>query len=167
MARNHYWQYLLNEEGQPIEDADITVTLAGTSTAAYVFEAESGGVATITPGITTSSTGYFEFWIGDSRETNGYAKTQKFKIQWAKTGISTQNIDNVDVFPNIPSFTSNYSSSTSWTVVHELNSSALVVTAWVDDRVKTHLATIARVDDDNLTVTWNAPSAGSVNIVAC
>ena len=168
MARYHYWQYLLNEEGQPIGDADIEVTLGGSTTEAYVFTAESGGVATTTPSITTNTTtGYFEFWIGDNRETNGYVKTQKFRIQWSKTGITTQDIDHINVFPNTPTFAEAYTSSTSWSVAHELNSSALLVTCWVSERVRTDSASIARVDDDNITVTWPSASAGSIAIMAC
>ena len=115
MARAHYWQYLLNTEGQPIPNADIIVYNAGTDVKAYVFDSETGGIAddhtgTIINGIIPSSphslpphtktdaNGFFEFWIGDHTEINGYQAGLKFKIAWSKTGsISPGEIDNVDI----------------------------------------------------------------------
>ena len=98
MARSHKWYYLLNEEGQPIESATVNIYQAGTVTSAWYYTQETGG-SSIQTAITTDSNGYFEFWIANSNETNGYENTQKFKILWSKTGIASGNIDNVDVLP--------------------------------------------------------------------
>lgn len=99
MARSHYWQYLINEEGQPIESANIRIYKAGGTTPAYVYTQEVGGTATNSiPQVTTNSNGFFEFWIADASDTLGYAPSQKFKIQWQKTGITTGTIDNVNIF---------------------------------------------------------------------
>ena len=46
MSRFHYWQFLINKEGQPIPDANITVNLAGTDTSAYVYFDEFGSNTT-------------------------------------------------------------------------------------------------------------------------
>ncbi|HRR48403.1 MAG TPA: hypothetical protein P5293_00285 [Bacteroidales bacterium] len=87
MARTHFWHFLQNEEGQPINEAEISVYLANSSTPAYVYLAESGGTATnVTPQVTTRSDGYFEFWIADALEEYGYTG-QKFKIAWSKPGV--------------------------------------------------------------------------------
>jgi len=99
MARRHYWQFLVTDEGNPIENAEITVYLAGTETTAYVYSDELGGVAVNTdPQVNTSRKGYFEFWIADENELNGYPYTQKFKIAWNAAGISAGYIDYIDVF---------------------------------------------------------------------
>jgi hypothetical protein len=87
MARVHFWQYLRNEEGQPVEGGTIGIYLAGTSTAAYIYTQESGGTASNTvPQLTTDADGFFEFWIADSTDTHGYSG-QKFKITWEKAGV--------------------------------------------------------------------------------
>lgn len=95
--RQHYWQYLLNTEGQPIQGASISIFEAGTDIPIYVYSQEVGGTPTNTsPQITTGLDGYFEFWVADAADTvYGYSGI-KLKIQWSKTGINTAYIDNVD-----------------------------------------------------------------------
>ncbi len=138
MARVHYWQFLLNEEGIPVPAADITIYLANTESPAYVYTAESGGTATLTvPQATTDSNGYFEFWIGDSDETTGYSVPQKFKIAWDKTGVAEGWIDNLDILPNAPRYFRE--TITTWTsgatgyfydLTHGLNNSYPLVRVW-------------------------------------
>ena len=93
--RAHYWQFLINTEGQPIQDANISVYIANTTIPASIYQSEYGGsiVPTI-PQFSTTPEGYFEFWV----DTSDYAGDTKFKIAWEKTGISTGFIDFVDVF---------------------------------------------------------------------
>jgi len=99
MARRHYWQFLVTDEGNPIENAEITIYIAGTSDPAYVYTDEIGGIATNTaPQTYTSRKGYFEFWIADTTEANGYFFDQKFKIGWKSPGVSAGYIDYIDVF---------------------------------------------------------------------
>lgn len=98
--RTHYWQYLVNEEGQPVNEADISIYLNGTSTAAWVYSQESGGSATnSSPQVQTNDEGYFEFWVADETESHGYAGTQKFAIEWSKPGvISDGGINDIIIY---------------------------------------------------------------------
>ena len=138
MARIHFWSYMLNDEGQALQDADVSILLAGTETAADVYLQESGGSATdVAPQVTTNSEGYFEFWIGDVNEIAGYATPQKFKLKWEKVGVATGQIDFIDILPNAPRFYS--ATTTSWTsgasgfyfdVVHGLNNQFPLVQAY-------------------------------------
>ena len=99
MARRHYWQFLVTDEGNPIENANIEVYLAGTDTAANVYFAETGGLPSNTiPQTVTSKKGYFEFWVSDNTDTNGYEYSQKFKVGWSATGVAVGHIDYIDVF---------------------------------------------------------------------
>lgn len=99
MARRHYWQFLVTDEGNPIENAEITIYIAGTEDTAYVYLDEVGGTAVNTePQTFTSRKGYFEFWIADTTESNGYFFDQKFKIGWKSPGVSAGYIDYIDVF---------------------------------------------------------------------
>jgi hypothetical protein len=138
MARIHFWSYLLNEEGQPLQNADVTVYLAGTVVPADIYLQEAGGTYTdVEPQLTTNSEGYFEFWIGDVEEVAGYATPQKFKLVWEKIGVATGLIDFIDILPNAPRF---YSQTiTAWTsgasgyyadVGHGLNNQFPVITVY-------------------------------------
>jgi len=116
--RIQYWSFLLNEEGQPIENAEVWVYLAGTTTAADLYSSENG-VYSSSPyqltfnseeggsqNIVTDANGFFNFWIGDMDETNGYQIDQKFKLKWYKANITEGSIDNITIlFFNGISFT--------------------------------------------------------------
>jgi len=97
--RYHFWQFLLNQEGQPINNASISVFFAGTTTPVSIYTGElTSDVISIAPQITTTANGYFEFWIGDEAEPSGYDRGTKFKIQWERAGISSGIVDNIEVF---------------------------------------------------------------------
>lgn len=111
MARVHQWFTILNENGEPLQNANFFVYLAGGTTtsgdatyAANLFDRESGGTAfqSYRGGsdiIQSDTNGFVEFWIADEGEASGYATDQKFKYVWNATGITEKTIDNVDVFP--------------------------------------------------------------------
>ncbi len=138
MARIHFWSYMLNEEGQPLQGADVTVMLAGTIVPADIYLQEAGGASTdVAPQLVTNSEGYFEFWIGDVSEIAGYATPQKFKLVWEKAGVSSGLIDFIDILPNAPRFFDQ--TTTSWTsgasgfyfdVQHGLNNQFPLVQAY-------------------------------------
>ena len=99
MARLHYYKWLTNQEGQPISNADIYVYLAETEAAITLYTSEIGATTVSTgPQLTTNNLGYFEFWIGDSNDTNGYSRNQKFKVEWIRAGIEEGYIDNISLF---------------------------------------------------------------------
>lgn len=98
--RYHWFGFVINEEGQPVEDATIKVYLAGTETLAVLYNQETGGSTNnqSSSHILTNGSGYYEFWIADSSESYGYNRDQKFKISWEKTGVTDGTIDYIDVF---------------------------------------------------------------------
>lgn len=99
MARIKWFSYLLNDEGQPIEGASISIYLAGTTTAVTIYTSESEvGTISSAPHLVTNEDGYFEFWVGDSSDINGYASTQKFKIAFTKTGVVSGFNDYISIF---------------------------------------------------------------------
>jgi len=104
MARVHYWHYIVDEEGRPLENCDIRFYLQDNQTTeAKIFTHPSLGISTTTSSalIKTDGNGFFEFWIGDEFETNGYSASQKFYLTWSRAGIFQGGIENVDVFPPI------------------------------------------------------------------
>ena len=99
MARRHYWQFLVTDEGNPIENAEISIYIAGTEDPAYVYTDEYGPAGSSSdPQVKTSRKGFYEFWIADKQEPNGYFLETKFKIAWSAVGVQTGFIDYVDVF---------------------------------------------------------------------
>ncbi len=111
MARTHVWKFLVNQAGEPIENASIYITLAGTEEAVWVYFDEFGSAGSRTaPQVSTLDNGYFEFWIDeledfdpdgtvDNTDAVSYGFSQKFKIRWQKVGIANGYVDYVDVFP--------------------------------------------------------------------
>jgi hypothetical protein len=92
MSRAKYWQYLLNQEGQPIDHATVVIYDAGTYDAAVIYETET--TLTVIPSATMATTdaGYFEFWV----DPNDYPTGMKFDIAWSKPGsITAGGVDGV------------------------------------------------------------------------
>ena len=100
MARVKWFGYLLNEQGQVIPGASISIYLAGTETPATIYTSESGSdIIQIPPQLTTNADGYYEFWMGDTSEDFGYSSFQKFKIAWEKPGIAEGYNDYISILP--------------------------------------------------------------------
>ncbi len=99
--RYHFWQFLIDETGAPIKNAEINIFLAGTDTPLYVYFNETGPDGTNKiPQLYTNANGLFEFWVGmvDSDE-HGYTADTKIKISWSKMGVFDGQIDYINVFP--------------------------------------------------------------------
>lgn len=105
MARVGFWQYVVDEQGRPIENAIIRFYLSDNpAQEADIFTHASLGVPTTTSavGMKTDGNGFFEFWIGDEFEDiGGYISTQKFKLTWERAGILLGSISNIDVYPPV------------------------------------------------------------------
>jgi hypothetical protein len=104
MARYHFWQYIVDEEGTPLDNVEIYFYLTGTSTPANIFLNPTTGAVTQTGvgsvTVYTDENGFFQFWVGDKWELEGgYEFSQKFRLEWVKAGIINGFIDPVDIFP--------------------------------------------------------------------
>ena len=111
--RYHFWQFLINQEGQPINNAEISIYSAGTTTPITVYTGEiTSDIVSVSPQISTNNNGYFEFWVGDEEETYGYPREMKIKISWNRPGISSGFVDNIDVFPSMVGVNENDPDST-------------------------------------------------------
>ena len=99
MARVHFWQFIINEEGQPVEGANISVYAAGSTTPLTLYTSEAGsGTVSSPPQLQTNADGFFQFWLGDTVEENGYPRDLKMRLRWESPGIETGDIDHVDIF---------------------------------------------------------------------
>ncbi len=76
-------------------DGTILIYLAGTTTAADVYEAESGGSAVNS--VSTDDYGHFVFWVDDS----DYDSTQRFKIILTHADFQSKTYDDLDIIPQV------------------------------------------------------------------
>lgn len=111
MARIDYWQYLVDNKGRPLEDAEVRVYLAGTLTEATIYLNSAFGSFTTSSvaDLKTDKNGFVQFWVGDEFETEGgYESTQAFKVVWQNTVDSVEEeIDDLYLFaPVVPLDTS-------------------------------------------------------------
>ena len=107
--RYHFWGFIVNEAGEPIENANVTVKLANTDTLACLYFDEYSSYSSCNdsttntdPQLQTLDNGYYEFWIADSTEPHGYRYDQKFKIEWERVGVAYGMVDNVNILPSQP-----------------------------------------------------------------
>lgn len=155
MSRYHYWQFLVNQEGQPINGAEISVYLAGTDDPAYIYKSEFGSDSTRdAPQVTTNKAGYFEFWLGDDTEADGYPIGQKFKLTWKREGIASGSIDWVDIFPGFAPVdeTEEGANAADGTMKNKLVSNELAY-GWEDHIQHQDVTTTARPTFDQVRLT--------------
>jgi len=167
MARQHFWYYITNEEGQPVEGAEISLYAAGTTTPMYVYLQETGGSATNTlPQVTSDSEGFFEFWIADSSEVNGYVSGSKFTMVWSKPGeIDDGVVEYIDfTTPRVLSISTQSISTTGWSssganyycdISHELSNEYPIVQVYSDSTKQTVTVTVETISPNTVRI-WGA-----------
>lgn len=101
--RVHFWQYIVNDTGEPLGNVNVRVYLSNSpTTEAQIFVHPTAGISTTSSvtSLTTDANGFVECWFGDLFETDGYPPSQKFKVSWSRVGLSDGYIDNIDIYPN-------------------------------------------------------------------
>lgn len=97
MARYKFQSVTKDGNGAVIPSMTVSVFEAGTTTAANVYTASSGGTAANS--VTSDSTnGTFSFWIDQS----DYNYKQQFKITISKTKFTSQTYDDIVILPLDP-----------------------------------------------------------------
>jgi hypothetical protein len=102
-SRIHFWHYVLNEGGQPIQNAEVRLYLSDDpTTEANIFLTELGSSYTTTSqaDIKTDNDGFFQCWLANEFEDGGYSYTQAFRLEWYKAGTAPGLIDNINPWPN-------------------------------------------------------------------
>ena len=100
MGRKHIWYFLKDEEGEPIESADINLYLTGTLTEATVYDSVSTSAAIDQSTILSDADGYFSFFIGDQFEDSpniGYGPLQNFDLAWSSVE-GTGSVSDIQIF---------------------------------------------------------------------
>jgi parallel beta-helix repeat protein len=107
--------------GNIVPSATVSVYLAGTTTAASVYAAYTGGTAVNS--VTSGTDGVYEFYVDDT----DYAVGQRFKIYISKTGYSSITHDYMTIFDINAAFVCNAVSITSSCTASSLGYSELNV----------------------------------------
>ncbi len=95
--RHIYQGHFKDGNGRVITNGTIYTYLSGTTTAANVYIASSGG-SSVNSVTSDSITGYFKFYV----DTSDYVITQRFKITLSKTSYALQSYDDIAIFPFVP-----------------------------------------------------------------
>jgi len=97
MSKVRQWLYLKDEEGVPLEDANMHLYLTGTETDATIFS-DSVGTLLDQSTWTTGTSGFFDFYIGNEWSPSGYDASQYFDLAWSKSSRSGM-IEGIQLFP--------------------------------------------------------------------
>lgn len=103
-SKIHFWSYILNSSGAPIEDAEVRLYLNDDpTTEANIYDSETSSSYTTTSSvdIKTDNDGFFEFWIPDQWDDGGYEHSQLFRLEWYKAGTVPGLIENINPWPNV------------------------------------------------------------------
>jgi hypothetical protein len=98
MARYLYTGIARDGVGNIIPSATISAYLSGTTTAASVYTASTGGTAVNS--VTAGTDGIFTLYVDDT----DYAGSQLFKLVVSKTGYTSKTYDEIVIYPqlNVP-----------------------------------------------------------------
>jgi hypothetical protein len=102
-SRTLFWHYVLNEDGQPIQNAEIRLYLNDDpTTEANIFLTETSSSFTTCSlaNIKTDNNGFFSFWLGNEYESGGYSLRQEFILEWFKAGSAPGQIKDINPWPN-------------------------------------------------------------------
>jgi len=91
--RTQYYGFAKDGNGKVINEATISVFLAGGTTVASIYAAATGGTAVNS--VASGSDGKYSFFVDDG----DYFHSQKFKLTISKSGYQSYTIDNVSIFP--------------------------------------------------------------------
>ena len=184
--RTHYWYYIINEEGQPIEDVNVSVLEAESSTFLWIYNVEEGGTAFCdyektasavgdgTPQLRTDENGYVEFWVADSSDsTYGYSDI-KIKLLWTKPGTITDGvIDNIEFTSSTRMYSASINTG-SWAatggqyysiIYHQLGNQYPIVMLYDESTTLSEAITAASIDTNTLKIYKNNNTTATVTII--
>ena len=179
MARAHFWQHILNSEGQPISGATITLDEDITGLPISFYTTAAGG--TKVSYVKTNKYGFFEVWVPDKEISldNGYATNTTFTLNVSSESLGLlEPITGIqllfqpprvytDVFEDSASEIENPATNVYSVVVeHMLHTDFPLVNAWLD--TQSIPISCTSIDSDSLSVSAysvSPPTKFYVNVV--
>ena len=98
MAKVRQWLYLKDEEGIPIENAYLHLYLTGTETEVTLFS-DSIGTSLDQSTWTSGTSGFFDFYIGNEWDVQGYNANQYFDLAWSLSPFNYLTDGNMETDP--------------------------------------------------------------------
>ncbi len=142
MARYKYQGVAKDGMGRVIQEPAIAVYLAGTTTAASIYETETS-VTAYNSGW-ADEYGYFDFWV----DTGDYVSTQQFKVVISETGFASSTYDDLVIFPPTILYSISHYSNNLETAISEIGS--------------TEMTLLMDSQPDDLTASATVPSTLSI-----
>lgn len=139
--------------GRAVDAGSITVLLAGTSNAATIYAASSGGSALAGGIVTTGSDGGFVFYVDEA----DHAFSQLFDIRLSKTGFVTKTYNNVRIVGKLVTPLS--------IVDADVSASAAIAQSKLVDIVNADVSASAAIAQSKLVDVVNADIAAGAAIV--
>ncbi len=176
MSRAHYWQYVLNTEGQPVSGAIVSLhTDSPTTTANQITLYTTAAGLTTSTSVTTNNIGFFEFWVADKSEstTNGQNTNISFVLKISRGTGDEQEISDIHLHFSPPRMHSQLL-TTSWIssaggyisyVTHNLNTSYPLVQIWNGTRVVNNIDCISESTSSICLSAAGNPGANNVRVV--
>jgi hypothetical protein len=176
MARSHFWQHLLNSEGQPISGAKITLDEDVSGTPISFYTTAAGG--TKLSSVETNKYGFFEVWVPDKEISldNGYATNTTFTLNVSSASLGLlEPITGIQLLFQPPrvytesfpvSAYSRVGNINSIVVTHDLNTDYPLVNVWLD--TQNVPVSCTSIDSNSLSVSAysvSAPTTFYVNVV--
>jgi hypothetical protein len=159
MARSHFWQYVLNNEGVPISGAIVRLfDDSDDSQVSFYTRTSSASTTTYT---TTSTAGLFEIWVPDRTETNGYGSNSTYTLIISGGAMETRTITGVqllfqpprmveaDMFTRLNVDDLFYYSKN---IVHDLNTQYPCIQAWNIQTRQTMEVSCSSIDETTVSV---------------
>ncbi len=97
------WHYILDEEGNPEENAEFRIYLEDDpTTEANIFLTENASTFTTASeaDLKTNADGFVDFWLGSEWEDGGYSHDVTFRYEWYKAGTAPGQIKDSNPWPN-------------------------------------------------------------------
>jgi len=176
MSRAHYWQYVLNTEGQPVSGAVISLhTNSPTTTANQVTLYTTADGSTTVTSMTTNNIGFFEFWVTDSTIDTTYGQNTNisFVLKISRGTGDEQEISDIHLHFAPPRM---YSKpiETLWVpsaggylsyITHNLNTLYPLVQIWNGTRVVNNIDCITESTSSIYLSASADPGANNVNVI--
>ncbi len=156
MARFKFAGDWKDGQGAVVASGTITIYLAGTTTKATAYDAETGGAlsGSVT---TTDSSGVFHFWIDDG----DYVPTQRFRVIGTKTNFNPLDSEQTDDLVILPVSSSSSTETLTNKTIDTASNTITVVEADISD-----LGTTVALVADKLDVFAATTSAELASVLS-
>jgi len=158
MSLSHYWQYVLNSEGQPVSGAHVHLETEPDGDIVSLYTKQG----TITTYTTSDPYGFFEFWLGDTDEVYGYHTNATYTLVISGGSLEPRVIEGIQFLfkpPRLFEIAMDFDlvedplGTYTRTINHKLNTYYPIVQAYNTNTKQSIIVTCECVDENYAKVT--------------